>query len=86
MEKEFVDILNVRIQNLTEAELLANLKEGVLFTPNVDHVMKLQKDKEFYEAYQKADWVVCDSKVIFFCSRPRNTFSATVISGIGLNS
>ena len=81
MDKEFVDILNVRIQNLTEAELLANLKEGVLFTPNVDHVMKLQKDKEFYEAYQKADWVVCDSKVILFCSRLTSTPIKETISG-----
>lgn len=64
-----IDILNVSILNTTEAQLLADLKEGVLFTPNVDHVMKLQKDKEFYDAYQEADWVVCDSKVLLFCSR-----------------
>ena len=81
MSKSTIDILNIRIQNLTEAELLASLKEGVLFTPNVDHVMKLQKDKEFYEAYQKADWVVCDSKVIFFCSRLTSAPFKEAISG-----
>ncbi len=81
MSSETIDILNVRIQNTTEAELLANFKEGVLFTPNVDHLMKLQKDKEFYDVYQKADWVVCDSRVIYFCSRLSPTPIREVISG-----
>lgn len=81
MEHPTIDILNVRIQNITEAELLANLKEGVLFTPNVDHVMKLQKDKGFYDAYQEADWVVCDSKVLLFCSRFTSTPFKEAISG-----
>ena len=81
METKTIDILNVSILNTTEAQLLANLKEGVLFTPNVDHVMKLQKDKEFYDAYQEADWVVCDSKVLLFCSRLTSTPFKEAISG-----
>lgn len=52
------------IQNITRQELLENLKEGVLVTPNLDHLIKLQKDKEFYDVYQKSEWVVCDSKII----------------------
>ena len=85
MEHPTIDILNVRIQNITEAELLANLKEGVLFTPNVDHVMKLQKDKGFYDAYQEADWVVCDSKVLLFCSRFTSTPFKEAIYDPGLS-
>ena len=50
--------LNVDIQNITRQELLENLKEGVLVTPNLDHLIKLQKDKEFYDVYQKSEWVV----------------------------
>ena len=45
MEK--VHILNIGIQNLTEQQLLESLNEGVLFTPNVDHLLNLQRDKEF---------------------------------------
>ena len=44
---ETVKVLNINIQNITRQELLENLKEGVLVTPNLDHLIKLQKDKEF---------------------------------------
>lgn len=44
---------------------MENLKEGVLVTPNLDHLIKLQKDKEFYDGYQKSEWVVCDSKILY---------------------
>ena len=60
MEK--IKILNIDIQNMTLQELLENLKEGVLVTPNLDHLIKLQKDKEFYDVYQKSEWVVCEDR------------------------
>lgn len=67
MEK--VQILNIGIQNLTEQQLLESLHAGVLFTPNVDHLLNLQRDKEFYECYQKAEWVICDSMILYLCSK-----------------
>lgn len=45
--------LNTNIQVITQHELLKELKKGVVITPNVDHLVKLQKDKEFYEVYSK---------------------------------
>jgi N-acetylglucosaminyldiphosphoundecaprenol N-acetyl-beta-D-mannosaminyltransferase len=57
-------ILNIEILSVTKDFLLENMNEGVLFTPNVDHLVRLQKDKSFYEIYQKADWVICDSKIV----------------------
>jgi N-acetylglucosaminyldiphosphoundecaprenol N-acetyl-beta-D-mannosaminyltransferase len=62
MEK--VRILNLDIQNITFNFLLENLKEGVVFTPNIDHIMKLQKDEEFYRDYIKAEWIVCDGRIL----------------------
>lgn len=44
---ETVKVLNIDIQNITRQELLENLKEGVLVTLNLDHLIKLQKNKEF---------------------------------------
>jgi exopolysaccharide biosynthesis WecB/TagA/CpsF family protein len=44
------------------------MKEGIVFTPNLDHLVKLQKDKEFYNAYKKANWIICDSKIIYLSS------------------
>ena len=52
---ETVKVLNIDIQNIARQELLENLKEGVLVTPNLDHLIKLQKDKEFYDVYQKEE-------------------------------
>ena len=58
------NILNIKILNVSQLELLENLNEGIFITPNVDHLVKLQKDREFYEIYQKADWVICDSRIL----------------------
>jgi hypothetical protein len=37
-------------------------------TPNVDHLVKLQKDREFYECYIRSEHIVCDSRIIYFIS------------------
>jgi N-acetylglucosaminyldiphosphoundecaprenol N-acetyl-beta-D-mannosaminyltransferase len=82
MEKH--DILNISILSVSLNELLANLKEGVVFTPNVDHLMKLQKDRSFYEAYKKADWVICDSKILGLAAKVLNKPFKEVIPGSSL--
>lgn len=58
-------ILNIDVLSITRQQLLDNLNEGLLITPNLDHLVKLQEDKDFYNIYQKADWVVCDSRVLY---------------------
>lgn len=58
-----IDILNIKLNNL-----LNNFKRGVVFTPNVDHLIMLQRDKEFYDCYQEADYLVCDSKLVQIAS------------------
>lgn len=65
-----VNILNVSIDNCTMSELLEKLGYGgVVFTPNVDHIIKLQKDREFYRIYHTADYLVCDSQLIVYASK-----------------
>jgi N-acetylglucosaminyldiphosphoundecaprenol N-acetyl-beta-D-mannosaminyltransferase len=64
-----VKILNVSIDNLSISELLENFNRGVIFTPNVDHLVKLQQDKGFCEAYESVDYRTCDSKILYFASR-----------------
>lgn len=69
-----ITLLNIRLDNITSNELLERLKSGVLFTPNIDHFVIAQKDRQFYEAYRRADFVVLDSQVIFLLKllfRPR---------------
>ena len=78
-----VKILNVEIKNLTEQELLQQMKQGVLITPNVDQIVKLQKDREFYEIVKKAEWVVCDSKILLLCSKLLRSPLREAIPGSG---
>lgn len=66
---EKVRILNVDILSIRKQELLEKLTDGVLFTPNVDHLVRLQKDRTFYDAYQQADWVICDSVILHRLSK-----------------
>jgi exopolysaccharide biosynthesis WecB/TagA/CpsF family protein len=66
---ETTKILNINFQNVTSRDLLSSFKKGVMINPNVDVLMKLQKDKEFYNLCNRADWVVCDSKILYLCSK-----------------
>lgn len=70
-------VLNIDALCITEKQLLEGLDRnlagnggnGILITPNLDHMVKLQKDEEFYSCYQQAEWVVCDSKILWLCSK-----------------
>lgn len=64
-----IKILNVEIGNFSQEELLAQLKRGVLVTPNVDQIVKMQSDREFYDIVKRAEWVVCDSKILYLCTK-----------------
>lgn len=74
-----IKVLNIDALSITKDELLKGLDNnltndssagnGVLITPNLDHLVKLQEDEEFYHCYQEAEWVVCDSKILWLCSK-----------------
>ena len=81
---ERVRILNVEIDNIPFEEFLARLRGGVVFTPNVDHLMNLQSDSEFVEAYRKADYRVCDSQILMYASKFLGTPIKAKISGSDL--
>ena len=61
-----IQLLNIHIQSIKQIELLQQLKKGVLITPNVDHLVKLQKDEEFYNVYQQAEWKYVIVKFYFY--------------------
>lgn len=65
-----VNILNVSIDNLSIAELLDKLEfGGIVFTPNVDHLIKLQNNQDFLQAYSSATYKVCDSQILIYASK-----------------
>lgn len=76
-----VKMLNVEIDNLTTEELLQQYQQGLLLTPNIDHLIKLQKDRDFYLCYQQAAYTVCDSRILYLLSRvlfPGNPLRAQI--------
>jgi N-acetylglucosaminyldiphosphoundecaprenol N-acetyl-beta-D-mannosaminyltransferase len=80
-----ISFFNIAIDNLTMSELLGGLRHGgIVFTPNVDHLMKLQRCETFFRAYQAADYCVCDSQVLMFCSKWLGTPVRQKISGSDL--
>jgi N-acetylglucosaminyldiphosphoundecaprenol N-acetyl-beta-D-mannosaminyltransferase len=76
-----ISILNIDIHNITLDQLLRDLEKGVVITPNIDHLVKLQKDKEFYDVYRSADFITCDSKLVQLASRFLDTPIVEKISG-----
>jgi N-acetylglucosaminyldiphosphoundecaprenol N-acetyl-beta-D-mannosaminyltransferase len=79
-----IKILNLEIDNLSKAEFLESLQSGVVFTPNVDHLIKLQKDAEFFEAYSIGTYKVCDSQILLNAARFLGTPIKEKISGSDL--
>ena len=81
---ERVHILDVGIDNFSTEEFLNRLCRGVVFTPNVDHLMSLRQDPKFVEAYQKADYRVCDSQILMYAAKFLGTPIKAKISGSDL--
>lgn len=73
----YTRILNIDALCITEKQLLEMMDtqlenrsgNGVLVTPNLDHLVKLQRDRTFYDCYKKAQWVTCDSRILQLFSK-----------------
>src|SRR5574338_368264 len=76
-----VRILNVDIDNVTASEVLEQLERGIVFTPNVDHLLLVKNDPSFFEIYEAADYKLCDSKILYYVSRFLGTPIKEKISG-----
>ncbi len=66
---ETTRVLNIDILRISQEELLKQMNEGVLYTPNIDHMVELQSNRTLYEAYKQAEWVVCDSRILQLFSK-----------------
>jgi exopolysaccharide biosynthesis WecB/TagA/CpsF family protein len=79
-----INILNIDILSISLSKLLKKMNKGILVTPNLDHLIMLQKDQEFYNIYKNSDWVVCDSKVLNLGARFLGESFREVIPGSSL--
>lgn len=74
-------IFNIDLLNITQSSLLQQFTKGVMYTPNVDHLVRLQKDFHFYNVYKNADWIICDSNIVYWSLKFLGTPIAQVIPG-----
>ncbi|MFK5891819.1 MAG: WecB/TagA/CpsF family glycosyltransferase [Pseudomonadota bacterium] len=63
--KDRIELLNINIDNITLNDLLNSYKQGVIVTPNLDHMMLLQQNKLMHNAYNNADYITVDSQILF---------------------
>ena len=73
---EKIKFLNTMIDNLTMDEALDEIKKlaagkekNYVVTPNVDHIVKLERLPRFRQAYQEASLVLADGKSLIWISR-----------------
>lgn len=79
--KERVRLLNVDVDNITMDELVDTFREGMLLTLHVDMIVKLQRDREFYEMLPAFDVVTCDSQILVAAARLLGTPLRGRVSG-----
>ena len=76
-----VRLLNVDIDDITMDELVSSFRGGALLTVHVDMIMKLQKDREFYDLLPHFDVVTCDSQILFAAAKLLGTPLRERVSG-----
>ena len=69
LNRSTCNILNIQVDNLSMNEAMRKIHDGFIVTPNVDHLIHLQKDEDFFNAYESADYRFCDSQIIIQMSR-----------------
>lgn len=86
-----MEFLNTKIDNLTMEEslkiidLLINIKNpSYVVTPNVDHIVKLEEDKEFQEVYENANLILTDGMPLIWISKIKKTPIKEKVSGSDL--
>lgn len=83
--------LNARIDNITMSEAVDQIDKMVqtgmnqyVVTPNVDHIVKLEKDALFREIYEQAALVLTDGQPLRWISRILGTPIVEKVSGSDL--
>ncbi len=86
-----IKFMNTEIDNLTMSEALDRIedlirkdKNSYVVTPNVDHIIRLEKDKELQAAYHNASLILTDGMPLVWISRLYGTPIKEKISGSDL--
>ena len=88
---ERIQLMNTKIDNCSMEEALVAIeqlihenKNSYVVTPNVDHIVKLEKDEEFREVYKNASLILTDGKPLIWIANLYKTPIKEKISGSDL--
>lgn len=76
-----VRLLNVEVDDVGMDELVETFRQGVMLTLHVDMIMKLQRDREFYDLLPQFDVITCDSQILTMAARCLGTPLRERVSG-----
>jgi exopolysaccharide biosynthesis WecB/TagA/CpsF family protein len=76
-----VRLLNVDVDDITMEELLDTFDEGMLLTLHVDMIVKLQRDRHFFEILPHFSPITCDSQILIAAARALGTPLRERVSG-----
>lgn len=86
-----IKFINTDIDNLTMAETLNEIDKLIqkkncsyVVTPNVDHIVRLEKDEELQKVYKNASLILTDGKPLIWISKWYKTPIKEKISGSDL--
>ena len=86
-----IKFMNTDIDNLTMAETLHEIDKLIqkkncsyVVTPNVDHIVRLEKDEELQKVYKNASLILTDGKPLIWISKWYKTPIKEKISGSDL--
>lgn len=86
-----IKFLNTEVDNLTMDEAIIAIdkliQRGVpsyVVTPNVDHIVKLEKDEEFKNVYENADLILTDGMPLIWISKLKGNPIKEKVSGSDL--
>lgn len=86
-----IRFMNTYIDNLTMDEAVDRVEELArgdrpccVFTPNVDHIVRMESDEEFRKAYDCAELILADGKPLIWISRLLGTPICEKVSGSDL--
>jgi exopolysaccharide biosynthesis WecB/TagA/CpsF family protein len=69
MKYEKIRLLNADIDNITMDSLIHSFTSGILLTLHVDMIVKLQRDREFYDILPEFNVITCDSQILYLASK-----------------
>ena len=86
-----IKFMNTEIDNLTMQEVLQSIDQLVqedkcayVVTPNVDHIVQLETDKQLQDAYANASLILTDGKPLLWMAKFYGTPIKEKISGSDL--